>query len=43
MEEENFVELVSAMSRRGSKNHYMISIYALLLSIRTVEISNFAD
>ena len=42
MEEENF-ELVSAMSRRGSKNHYMITIYALLLSIRTVEISNFAD
>ena len=42
MEEENF-ELVSAMSRLGSKNHYMITIYALLLSIRTVEISNFAD
>ena len=42
MEEENF-ELVSVMSRRGSKNHYMITIYALLLSIRTVEISNFAD
>ena len=54
IEEENF-ELVSAMLRRGVKKSFtlmtddvertipLITIYALLLSIRRIDFSNFAD
>ena len=54
IEEENF-ELVSSMLRRGAKKSFtlmtddvertipLITIYALLLSIRRIDFSNFAD